>query len=66
MAERQIVKYGDPVLREVSEAIDTINSETKDLVSDLIDSEKDPVRKKALTKIQRGINKKGTNIGSFR
>lgn len=38
MAERQIVKYGDPVLREVSEPIDTVNSEIKDLVSDLIDT----------------------------
>ncbi len=38
MAERQIVKYGDPVLREVSETIDTVNSEIKDLVSDLIDT----------------------------
>ena len=41
MAERQIVKYGDPVLREVSEPIDTINSEIKDLVSDLIDTLKE-------------------------
>ena len=38
MAERQIVKYGDPVLREVSEPIKTVNSEIKDLVSDLIDT----------------------------
>ena len=41
MAERQIVKYGDPVLREVSETIDTVNSEIKDLVSDLIDTLKE-------------------------
>ena len=41
MAERQIVKYGDPVLREVSEPIETINSEIKDLVSDLIDTLKE-------------------------
>ncbi|MCK4572852.1 MAG: peptide deformylase [candidate division Zixibacteria bacterium] len=36
MAERPIVIYGDPVLREVSEPVDEINQETKDLVSDLI------------------------------
>ncbi len=41
MAERQIVKYGDPVLREVSEAIESVNSEIKDLVSDLIDTLKE-------------------------
>jgi len=36
VAERPIVIYGDPVLREVSEPVDEINQETKDLVSDLI------------------------------
>ena len=38
MAERPIVLYGDPVLREVSEPVDEINQEVKDLVSDLVDT----------------------------
>ena len=38
MAERQIVIYGDPVLREVSQPVDEINQEAKDLVSDLVDT----------------------------
>jgi peptide deformylase len=35
VAERRIVTYGDPVLRETSEPVDEINQEVKDLVSDL-------------------------------
>lgn len=38
MAERRIVTYGDPVLREVSEAVEVINQQVKDLVSDLADT----------------------------
>jgi peptide deformylase len=38
VAERQIVKYGDPVLREVSEPIEKVDSKIKDLVSDLTDT----------------------------
>lgn len=38
MAERQIVKYGDPVLREVSKRVEKIDQGTKDLVSDMIDT----------------------------
>lgn len=38
MAERRIVTYGDPVLREVSEAVEVINQQVKDLVSDLEDT----------------------------
>ena len=38
MAERRIVIYGDPVLREVSRPVEKINQEIKDLVSDLADS----------------------------
>lgn len=38
MAERQIVKYGDPVLREVSKPVERIDQRIKDLVSDLIDT----------------------------
>ena len=35
MAERPIVIYGDPVLREVSQPVDTVDREIKDLVSAL-------------------------------
>ena len=38
MAERPIVLYGDPVLREVSEPVEEINQEVKDLVSDMTDT----------------------------
>lgn len=38
MAERRIVIYGDPVLREVSIEVDPIDQDTKDLVSDLTDT----------------------------
>ncbi len=38
MAEREIVIYGDPVLREVSEPVEEINQEIKDLVSDMVDT----------------------------
>lgn len=38
MAERPIVIYGDPVLREATEPVDEINQEIRDLVSDLVDT----------------------------
>jgi peptide deformylase len=38
VAERPIVIYGDPVLREVTQAVDEINQEVKDLVSDMVDT----------------------------
>lgn len=38
MAERPIVIYGDPVLREVSEEVDPLDQDTKDLVSTLMDT----------------------------
>jgi peptide deformylase len=38
VAERQIVKYGDPVLREVCKPVEMIDQQTKDLVSDLTDT----------------------------
>lgn len=38
MAERRIVLYGDPVLREKAEKVDEVNREVKDLVSDLVDT----------------------------
>ncbi len=36
MAERPIVIYGDPVLREVTEPVEEINQDVKDLVSSLM------------------------------
>ena len=41
MAERQIVKYGDPVLREVSKLVGKIDQRIKDLVSDMADTLKE-------------------------
>lgn len=38
MAERQIVKYGDPVLREISSKVEQIDQGIKDLVSDMTDT----------------------------
>lgn len=38
MAERRIVIYGDPVLREVSRPVAEVNQDVKDLVSDMVDT----------------------------
>ncbi len=38
MAERRIVTYGDPVLREICEPVEEINQEIKDLVSSMADT----------------------------
>ena len=38
MAERPIVIFGDPVLREVSENVDPFSQDTKDLASRLMDA----------------------------
>ncbi|MBU0984661.1 MAG: peptide deformylase [candidate division Zixibacteria bacterium] len=38
MAERPIVIYGNPVLREKGSRVEEIDQETKDLVSDLMDT----------------------------
>lgn len=38
MAERPIVIYGDPVLREATDPVDEINQEVKELVSDMSDT----------------------------
>ena len=37
MAERRIVLYGDPILREKAALVDEINQEVKDLVSEMTD-----------------------------
>ena len=57
MAERPIVVYGDPVLREVSEPVDEINQEIKDLVSDLRDTLK-KARGLGLSAVQIGVLKR--------
>jgi peptide deformylase len=38
VAERPIVIYGDPVLREVTKPVDEVNQEVKDLVSQMVDT----------------------------
>jgi len=38
VAERRIVLYGDPVLREMAAPVDKIDQEVKDLVSDMMDT----------------------------
>lgn len=57
MAERPIVIYGDPVLREVSQPVDEINQEVKDLVSDLVDTLK-KARGLGLSAVQIGVLKR--------
>lgn len=57
MASREIVKYGDPVLREVSEPVDEVNQEIKDLVSDMIDTVKE-ARGLGLAAVQIGVPKR--------
>lgn len=57
MAERPIVIYGDPVLREVSQPVEQINQEIKDLVSDLIDTLK-KAKGLGLSAVQIGVLKR--------
>ncbi len=57
MAERPIVIYGDPVLREVSHPVDEVNQEVKDLVSELIDTLK-KARGLGLSAVQIGVLKR--------
>ena len=57
MAERPIVIYGDPVLREVSEPVEEINQEIKDLVSDMMDTLK-KAQGLGLAAIQVGVLKR--------
>ena len=57
MAERPIVIYGDPVLREVSEPVEEINQEIKDLVSALIDTLK-KAQGLGLAAVQIGVPKR--------
>ncbi|MFQ5453020.1 MAG: peptide deformylase [Candidatus Zixiibacteriota bacterium] len=57
MAVRPIVKYGDPVLREISEKVEDFNQEIKDLVSDLIDTLK-KAQGLGLAAVQLGVLKR--------
>ncbi len=57
MAERRIVTYGDPVLREVSKAVDVIDQQVKDLVSDLVDTLK-KAKGLGLSAVQIGVLKR--------
>lgn len=57
MAERRIVTYGDPVLREKSEVVDEINQEIKDLVSDMTDALK-KAKGLGLSAVQVGVLKR--------
>ncbi len=41
MSARPIVQYGDPVLREVAQEVDKVDSGIKDLVSDMTDTLKE-------------------------
>lgn len=57
MAAKPIVIYGDPVLREVSEPVEEINQEVKDLVSDLVDT-LNKARGLGLSAVQIGVLKR--------
>lgn len=57
MAERPIVIYGDPVLREKCDPVDEFNQETRDLVSDLADTLKE-ARGLGLSAPQIGVLKR--------
>ncbi len=57
MSERRIVIYGEAVLREVSEAVDEINQQVKDLVSDLVDTLK-KAKGLGLSAVQIGVLKR--------
>ncbi len=57
MSERRIVIYGEAVLREVSEAVDEINRQVKDLVSDMVDTLK-KAKGLGLSAVQIGVLKR--------
>lgn len=57
MAERPIVIYGDPVLREVSKPVDAVDQQVKDLVSDMIDTLR-KARGLGLAAVQIGVPKR--------
>lgn len=53
MAVKPIVKYGDPVLREISKPVETMTSTVKDLVADL----------KATLKKAKGLGLSAVQVG---
>ncbi len=57
MSERRIVIYGEAVLREVSEAVDEINQQVKDLVSNMVDTLK-KAKGLGLSAVQIGVLKR--------
>ncbi len=57
MAERPIVIYGDPVLREKSTPVDQVDQQVKDLVSDMIDTLR-KARGLGLAAVQIGVTKR--------
>ena len=57
MAEKEIVIYGNPVLREVSEPVDEINQEVKDLVSEMAGTLK-KAKGLGLSAVQVGVLKR--------
>ena len=57
MAERPIVVYGNPVLRQISEPVDEIDQEVKDLVSEMTDTLKQ-ARGLGLSAVQVGVLKR--------
>ena len=57
MAERRIVTYGDPVLREVSEPVERIDQEIRELVSDLMDTLR-KAKGLGLSAVQIGVTKR--------
>ncbi|HVP06641.1 MAG TPA: peptide deformylase [Candidatus Acidoferrum sp.] len=57
MAERPIVKYGDPILREISQPVDSVDQTVKDLVSDMVDTLK-KAQGLGLAAVQIGVRKR--------
>lgn len=57
MAERPIVIYGDPVLREVSQPVETVDQGVKDLVSAMADTLK-KAQGLGLAAVQIGVAKR--------
>ena len=57
MAERRIVTYGDPVLREESEPVEPTDQETRDLVSDMTDTLR-KAKGLGLSAVQIGVTKR--------
>jgi peptide deformylase len=57
VAERPIVIYGDPVLREISKPVEVVDQQVKDLVSEMIDTLR-KARGLGLAAVQIGVPKR--------